>query len=303
MDCELHILTKSQFSGITKNNPFVDKVFSFQSTTSEVINQLKNEKYDFVIDLQKNRRSFKVRRSLGVPSATFPKLNKEKWILVNFKINKLPDLHIVDRYFEAVKKLNITNDGKGLEYFIPKQEIIDPASIHEGLKNGYVGIVIGGKHNTKVFPAEKVIEIIEQLDIPVVLLGGEEDKKTGDYIKLKTSGKLVCNTCGKYTLNQSASLVKQSGLIITNDTGLMHIAAAFQKPIISIWGNTIPGFGMYPYLPGNEKKSVISEVENLDCRPCSKLGFKKCPKKHFKCMLDQDVDYIVAQARVLIKLV
>jgi heptosyltransferase-2 len=62
----------------------------------------------------------------------------------------------------------------------------------------------------------------------------------------------------------------------------MHIAAAFKKDIISVWGNTIPEFGMYPYLAG--KKSKIIEVKELSCRPCSKIGFKKCPKKHFYCM-------------------
>ena len=64
----------------------------------------------------------------------------------------------------------------------------------------------------------------------------------------------------------------------------MHIAAAFKKEIISLWGNTIPEFGMYPYLPGEENESHILEVKNLKCRPCSKLGYKKCPKKHFDCM-------------------
>jgi ADP-heptose:LPS heptosyltransferase len=92
---------------------------------------------------------------------------------------------------------------------------------------------------------------------------------------------------------QSASLVRQAKAIITNDTGLMHIAAAYQKPIVSIWGNTIPDFGMYPYLPAG-RKQFISQVEGLSCRPCSKIGFEKCPKGHFKCMMDQDVLAIAA---------
>jgi len=73
----------------------------------------------------------------------------------------------------------------------------------------------------------------------------------------------------------------------------MHIAAALKKPVISIWGNTVPEFGMYPYLPGHEELSFISEVDGLKCRPCSKIGFKQCPKKHFKCMLDQDENRIL----------
>ena len=76
----------------------------------------------------------------------------------------------------------------------------------------------------------------------------------------------------------------------------MHIAAAFKKKIISIWGNTIPEFGMYPYLP--DKSSEIIQVENLKCRPCSKIGFQKCPKKHFKCMLEIDEERVVQLSKL-----
>jgi ADP-heptose:LPS heptosyltransferase len=87
--------------------------------------------------------------------------------------------------------------------------------------------------------------------------------------------------------------------MVTNDTGLMHIAAAFNKPVISIWGSTVTEFGMYPYMPGKEDRSFISEVRDLNCRPCSKLGYKECPKKHFKCMMEQDVELIAARAKEL----
>jgi ADP-heptose:LPS heptosyltransferase len=69
----------------------------------------------------------------------------------------------------------------------------------------------------------------------------------------------------------------------------MHIAAAFNKKIVSIWGNTIPEFGMGPYLPNAENK--LLEIKNLSCRPCSKLGYKKCPKGHFKCMNEIDTSF------------
>ena len=67
---------------------------------------------------------------------------------------------------------------------------------------------------------------------------------------------------------------------------MMHIAAAFKKKIYSVWGNTIPQFGMYPYMAASNSK--IIEVKGLGCRPCSKIGYDKCPKGHFKCM--QEID-------------
>ena len=72
-----------------------------------------------------------------------------------------------------------------------------------------------------------------------------------------------------------------------------HIAAAFQKEIISIWGNTIPEFGMYPYYEKGVNNNVSVEVQNLGCRPCSKIGFDECPKGHFRCMKDIDIKKIV----------
>jgi ADP-heptose:LPS heptosyltransferase len=143
-----------------------------------------------------------------------------------------------------------------------------------------------------MLPAIKVIEIIRKTKKSILLLGGPEDKEKGDFIASKL-GSQVYNTCGKFNLNQSASLVKQANKILTNDTGLMHIAAAFSKPTLSFWGNTVPEFGMYPYFPEKPELSTLVEVEGLACRPCSKLGYKNnCPKKHFHCMEMVEVDSV-----------
>jgi ADP-heptose:LPS heptosyltransferase len=116
-----------------------------------------------------------------------------------------------------------------------------------------------------------------------LLIGGPEDHKNAEEIIQNCSG-IIFNACGKYNINQSASLIRQAEKVITHDTGLMHIAAAFKKDIVSVWGNTIPQFGMRPYLPLGQGSSKIIETVDLGCRPCSKLGFEKCPKKHFNCM-------------------
>ncbi|MFX8696386.1 glycosyltransferase family 9 protein, partial [Acinetobacter baumannii] len=85
--------------------------------------------------------------------------------------------------------------------------------------------------------------------------------------------------CGKFNLNESADLVRQSKLIITHDTGLMHIAAALRKKIISVWGNTVPAFGMDVYYGASQIEHFKFQVPDLSCRPCSKIGYKQCPKK------------------------
>ena len=297
-DFELHVLTKKQYASIYESNPYVDKTYSFKKDIDECIDKLKAEKYIFIVDLHKNMRTHRVKSLLKVKSSSFPKLNIEKWLLVNFKINKMPNIHIVDRYFEAVKSIGVVNDRLGLEYYIPDADEVIPGKISEHLKSGYIGFVIGGQHSTKILPHQKVTEIISKINKPVVLIGGPDDKENGDEIVRLTPGSVIINTCGDFNVNQSASLVKQAETIITNDTGLMHIAAAFNKPTISIWGNTVPEFGMYPYMPQNKNNYFIAEVSNLSCRPCSKIGYKKCPKKHFNCMMNQDIDTIVNAATV-----
>ena len=291
----VHCLTKRRYAAIYQANPFVDKVHSFEEKISEVVKDLQNEGFDFVVDLQKNLRSFKIRWMLQKPDASFPKYNKEKWLLVNLSMNRLPEIHLVDRYFEAVKALGIHNDGKGLDFFIPEKEQIIPRQFNKHLQSAFVGFVIGGQHFTKLLPVEKAASIIKMLSIPVVLLGGPDDRNRGEEIATLCSNKQVINSCGQLSLFGSASLVQQAKVIVTNDTGLMHIAAAFQKPIISIWGNTVPAFGMFPYEPENPENVILSEVTNLSCRPCSKLGYQRCPKKHFRCMMEQDEQFIVRE--------
>ncbi len=290
-DAEIHFLTKPQFSSILTSNPFIEKVLTLKENFSETISEIKEERYDYIIDLHNNLRTKRIKSRVGILSFKFNKLNIEKWLLVNFKINKLPNVHIVDRYLETVKLFEVKNDNNGLDYFIPKFDEVDLNILPDNVKPGYVGFVIGAKHFTKKFPTNKIIEIINKINYPVVLLGGKEDVAEAEQIITDCKTKNVFNSCGKFNINQSASLVKQAKVIVTNDTGLMHIAAAFQKPIISLWGNTVPEFGMCPYIK-NELSDIV-EVKNLKCRPCTKIGFKKCPKKHFRCMNNLDNNAII----------
>ncbi|MGZ4048338.1 MAG: glycosyltransferase family 9 protein [Bacteroidia bacterium] len=284
-EIEIHYVTKKSFKGILENNPYITKIHSIEKDVKEITDELKKEKFDFVVDLHHNIRSMQTKKIIGKPSASFKKLNFKKWILINFKIDKMPAIHIVDRYMETVKKLGIKNDGKGLDYFIPAADEVQMSSLPLSHQKGYIGFVIGAKFYTKQLPIEKIISICKKINKPIILLGGKEDLERATQIE-KAVGANIYNACGKYNLNQSASLVKQATKIISHDTGLMHVAAAFKKEIISVWGNTVPAFGFSPYLPAPESKIV--EVKNLSCRPCSKIGYDKCPKGHFKCMMEID---------------
>jgi ADP-heptose:LPS heptosyltransferase len=287
-DAEIHYLTKSNYNSLIGTNPYIDKAHYLEENIDNVIRELRELNFDYIIDLHHNLRSLKVKRALETKSISFKKLNIEKWIYVNSKINILPNIHIVERYMQTLERFKVKNDGRGLDFFIPETERVKEKDIPASHSAGYIGIVIGAALNTKKYPTHKLKMLCETIDHPVVLMGGMEDADEGDRIASLDPIKIY-NSCGKFSLNESADLIRRAKLIVTNDTGLMHIAAAFKKPIISLWGNTVPEFGMYPYygenfLKQNPNPFDVVEIKGLICRPCSKIGYDKCPKGHFKCM-------------------
>ena len=287
---EIHFLTKKVFEPLLSDNPYVSKVWTIEKKISEVLEDLKSIEFDHLIDLHKNLRTLGLKIKLKVPSTSFRKLNFEKWLLVRTKKNKLPNFHIVERYLETVKHLGVENDFLPGDFFINQDNLVDPSDYILESKN-FVAVAMGAQFATKCLPLEKMGEALQKVDLPIVLLGGEGDMNKAEWLKEILVEKTVLNLCGELNLQQSASLLKDAKVLMTHDTGLMHIAACFDTPIVSIWGNTVPELGMYPYQP-SKKNYVIHQVEGLSCRPCSKIGYQKCPKGHFDCMMKQDIPSI-----------
>jgi ADP-heptose:LPS heptosyltransferase len=302
-DVEIHFATKSEYGFLLEENPHISKVYHLEDSLGTLISDLRKEKYDFIVDLHNNVRTRYLKLRLGVKSQSLNKLNIEKWLFTNFKINRLPNKHIVERYAEVVKSLGVELDEEGLEYYIPHKDEVENSWLPATHQNGYAAVVIGGKYATKRLPTKRIIELCDRINKPVILLGGTNELATGKEIEkffakdgntsfdqgLRDLGKetTIFNACGKFNLNQSASILRNANWVFSHDTGLMHVAAAFGKHIYSIWGNTTPLFGMYPY----NTKFTVFENNKLKCRPCSKIGFNKCPKGHFKCMNDVVFDF------------
>ncbi|MBK6384935.1 MAG: glycosyltransferase family 9 protein [Chitinophagaceae bacterium] len=296
-DAEIHFLVKDSFRSIVQHNPYIDKVHVLAHSWELMIEELKVEEYDYIIDLHHNTKTLRVKNALKKKSFSFYKLNIQKYFYTAFKINMLPDVHIVDRYLKTVASFGVKNDGAGLDYFIAEQEKIKRQDIPASHTAGYIACVIGAAHGTKRWPIHKWKEFCTKMNHPIILLGGSEDRVNGDEIAAVDTIK-VYNACGKFKLNESADLVRNAKLVISNDTGLMHIAAAFKRPVISLWGNTVPAFGMYPYYGDAPVSDVIMQTNKLFCRPCSKIGYNKCPLGHFKCMEKIEVDEVVNKVRL-----
>jgi ADP-heptose:LPS heptosyltransferase len=289
---EVHYLTKPGFASILQHNPYIDQLHLLDKPIFEKAHELKQLGFDYIIDLHNNLRTRIFKSILDLPAFSFDKLNIEKSILVNLKINTLPDVHIVERYLETLNTFDVTNDEEGLDYFLPKDFLFNPSIT---LPQHFIAFAIGAQHATKRLPNEKIIDICRQINQPIVLLGGKEDMANGESITTQ-SGAHVINLCGKLSLHESAYAVSVCDTVITHDTGLMHIAAAFKKPVVSVWGNTVPEFGMTAYYGKYQIRNLKFEIRNLSCRPCSKIGFTECPKQHFNCMKLQNTMAIAAAA-------
>lgn len=280
---------------VLENNPYICRIIGFNGNLTEISLRLRKENYDLIIDLHKNLRSIFLRIMLTKPSVSFKKLNFRKWLMVRFKIKCLPQKHLVERYFEALKKFGVNNDFQGCDFYLDESSIEKADQIlAEAKLTEFYTIVLSGTYYTKRLPNEKILQIIELLEFPVVLLGGRDECKIASEIIAET-GKQVLNLCGKTDIKLSAAIIYRSKAILTGDTGMMHIATALDKKTITVWGNTIPEFGMFPYRGGEHPWALrqhIFEVKGLKCRPCSKLGKNACPRKHFRCMNDQDVSLI-----------
>lgn len=286
---EIHYLTKELYKEILESNPYISKIYTIQEDVLEVIKELQQEKYDYIIDLHDNIRSHQITAVLKTKFYRYNKQRLKRFLLIQFKIDLLHS-HVVDRYFFAVKKLNVINDGKGLNYFISEKDEITPAKLPFTHIAGFGVIVVGAKHFTKQIPKEKLEQLCKDISIPIILLGGKEDAYLGMQLEVIDKFKIY-NACGNYTINQSASIIKRAKWVITPDTGMMHIAAAFNKRIISVWGGTEKRLGFTPY--NNHANSAIIENTKLSCRPCHKHGLDACPKGHFKCMIDLDMQKIL----------
>lgn len=287
-NAEVHYLTKKSFNFLVADNPYIDKLHFLKDNLSDTIKDLKDEKFDYIIDLHDSLRSSIIKLRLGISSSTYKKERFKKWLAIRFKINTVKPTHLVDRYLKTVEFLGVKNDNRPIDYFLPGDYDIQKLA-PESHQKEYIAFIIGAAHFTKRMPNEKVISLCQSLDKPVILLGGSDVEANGTIIA-EACGPKVYNSCGKIGFNESVFLVKNASSVIGFDTGLTHIAEAFNKPIVSIWGSTVPELlGVQPY---HIDRSYEAGVD-LSCRPCSKFGLPACPLGHFKCMYDIDETKII----------
>jgi heptosyltransferase-2 len=294
-DCQIDYVTKPAFRHLLEACPGLSHIFTLESSIRQLRKDINFQSYDAVLDLHNNLRTLLLTAFSGVKVYKYPKNNWNKWLLTRFKIKQERRQHVVERYLSTLKQ------AFGLEVLAPENPYEIPESEQFSIQDAtgftprkYVAFAIGAQFATKRLPTDLMIKLLQKMEHPLVLLGGKEDQQTANEIVAELGGQKVISMVGQLNIHGSAWLVKNAAALLTHDTGLMHIGACFEVPIHLIWGNTVKDFGMYPFRLEQEN-CFQYEVENLKCRPCSKIGFQNCPKGHFACMRQQDLDFISTQ--------
>lgn len=254
---DIHFLTKNKYYSLVSENPNIHKIHLLKESLKNIFFDLKKENFDLIIDLHNNIRS---------NILTFL-LSKKTFKLKKIFFRKNNKLHIVDRYLLSLKKLNIVNDNLGLDFYLSKE-----SEIEFDLYENFISWCIGSKHYNKKLGPDKILEVCNSTDHPIVFIGGSEDIKIADWIIKKSKNKRIKNLCGSLNIQQSADIIKKSKLLLSNDTGFMHIGASFKIPIISFWGCTKPELGFTPYQTNNHSIYIVSKEYEGSCH---RYG-KKC---------------------------
>ena len=304
--------TKEQYAFIVRSNPKIHKVIKAKNDLSnnalkDLRQLIKMSNYNMIIDVQNNLRSIYLRSFQDAETLVFRKYSLRKFLLVNFKINLMKDLpSIIERYKQVI--LSYTSHDKVKKKTLPEvfTDAVSERSIEKMLESlgltketKLVCIPAVSKHFTKTYPAEYYAEVINKFPdekAAFFLTGTGTDSKNINIIKSLTKNRKVYDLCNNLDISDLISLMKRCSLVICGDTGPMHIAEALNIPVIMLAGSSVKEFGFYP----QNENAVILENNSLKCRPCSHIGRKKCPKGHFKCMVDITPKIILEKCDVLL---
>ena len=305
---QIDFVVRKEYAELVRFNPNISTTIEFDADGGFKELQLlkeniRQERYDLILDIHNSLRSRYLRFFSGAKKVVvIDKRIIARTMLVRFKKNFYRNIvSIADRYIETVKDYGVENDNRGLEIFITDKirsnvsEKLASFNLHRFEK--VIGFCPSAKHETKRWPAERFIDtgvqIAKKLNAKILLFGGIADgslcQTIVHSINQVTGMERASDLSGQFSLLETASAMEYCDIVLTNDSGLMHIAAAMKKKVIAIFGSTVREFGFFPV--GTE--SVIVERNGLYCRPCSHIGRDSCPEKHFRCMKEIQVEEVI----------
>jgi heptosyltransferase-2 len=278
-DATIDYLTKEPFIGIVEAFGCIDTIHIWKNKRG-LLRKLRMQRFDLVIDLHSKLNTFIIKSLVrGKKIVTYNKKHYLRKRIVK-KITEKSIISTVDLYFSALKKVGITETIKYPELYLDKLKTISLKKRFPEKK--LIGIFPGALHSTKMYPLEKLAKFIDSVpskwNCKFIILGSKSEKPLSAELQKNIKTELL-DLCGEFNVSQLISVINNMDVIISNDSGPMHIAAALKKPQIALFGATHPRLG---FAPLNKKAIIISS--NISCQPCSLHGSALCPKGHFLCM-------------------
>jgi heptosyltransferase-2 len=305
---QIDFVTKAEYAELVRSNHALNVTFTYDSGTGfEGLRTLKrrlaSEQYDLVIDIHNSLRSRFIRSLRGVRDiVVVDKRVLERTALVKFKKNFYREVvSVADRYLEPVAPWGVVNDGKGLDLHITDETLFGVNARMARLKlhrfEAAFGLCPGARHMTKRWPAERYAEtgirLVKETDGVVLLFGGPEDRVTTSAIAASIGAAVgserVIDLAGELSIMETAAAFEYVDVVLTNDSGSMHVAAARHRPLVAVFGSTVREFGFFPV----HSEATVLEVPGLPCRPCSHIGRSACPEGHLRCLTETNVDSVV----------
>lgn len=323
-DAQIDYVTKQQYKDIPGFFPYVNEVITGDNT-QEIVRRVRREKYDLVLELHKKMKPILIK--IAARSSVTNSYNKKRSLrrsiikkkkqsigsTVALYLSSLDFLKLGDLYDKETLDVNeafypqliidsettpddllTTTASRQIDNRI-LQRLLSPVNEREGK---HIAIFPGALHPTKQYPPSQISEAVNSLpanETEIYLLGAPDERELCNSIAAET-GRKINNWCGMFNLNTTIKLMNCFDLIVTNDSGPMHIAAALGKKQIAIYGATDPVLGFKPH---NQRAVMLGS--KLACRPCSLHGDEKCPEGHFKCMKDLQPEVITKHITELLK--
>ncbi len=274
-EATIDFVTKPEYQEVVELCSIANRILVPDKGLSALRSEIRKEHYDIILDIHNNLKSRYISAYNSGSVRRIRKNHFRKFVLVNGGINLYDEIIPIYKNYLLTAKEELAQQGFAFETLELNQKEME-------IPGGkYIVVAPGSKHFTKTYPAEKFAAFINTLDeTKVVLVGSnaERDLRICSFIEDQCKG--ITNLCGKPEMRQLVFLIRNSEMVISNDSAIMHLAEALNKKVAAIFGSTVKEFGFYPQLA----TSKVFEQKGLQCRPCSHIGLSECPVNSFICM-------------------
>jgi heptosyltransferase II len=302
-DARIDMIAIPNAAGLLRNHPAINEIIPYDKRGKDggfggftkLVRKLKETKYHAAVVPHRSIRSAFLARMANIPVRIGFTTSSGKYLYTNL-VRYEQQIHEIDRNRSLVIPLGIEKRGRILPDLYPSpddKENVDAFFSRYSFLNGspIVAIAPGSVWNTKRWLKENYIGLTQKLaaaGIPVVLIGGKDDERLCGEIRQAFASNLVISAAGKFSLLQSAELLRRCTLLVSNDSAPTHLAVAMRTRVVAIFGATSPRFGFAPYGDDDE----VVEISGLKCKPCSIHGGNRCPIKTFDCMVQLTADQV-----------